>query len=251
MLIFFRTGFTHRRGYVSGGHVGEGLAARSPDRRLGDPRGVPGNPERDLKLVCGGRMGAIRVSSSRARDVWRTAKKYQNLAPKIARAGKDRRGAHRSASPPRSSAWRSRRSSDRHFPCRPRRRRTSRRFHPQKPGITGRCPPGLPIVPRILTTTPCFAAMCAAATVTGGTLQRLHPLLSHEVLHVRVMRRLKHRPGLIVVEVERVTALPPAVCDVQAQPTPLVTRHTVRVRAKKHPAPRERETGGSNRRFKP
>ena len=57
----------HRRGDVFGGHVGEGLAARSPDRRLGASRGVPGNPERDLELVCGGRKGAIRVSCVRAR----------------------------------------------------------------------------------------------------------------------------------------------------------------------------------------
>jgi len=38
---------------------------------------------------------------------------------------------------------------------------------PEASESPGACPPGLPIVPRILTTTPCFAAMCAAATVTG------------------------------------------------------------------------------------
>ena len=75
----------HRRGDVFGGHVGEGLAARSPDRRLGASRGVPGNPERDLELVCGGRKGAIRVSCVRAR---RLAKQRFGKGVKIAFGGK-------------------------------------------------------------------------------------------------------------------------------------------------------------------
>ena len=126
-------------------------------------------------------------------------------------------------------------------------------FTPRSLGITGRLSPGASHRSAHLDHHPVLRGDVRGRDGDrGGTLQRLHPLLSHEVLHVRVMRRLKHRPGLIVVEVERVPALPPAVCDVQAQPTPLVTRHTVRVRAKKHPAPRESgkpavQTGGSNR----
>ena len=110
---------SHRRGDVFGGHVGEGLAARSPDRRLGASRGVPGNPERDLELVCGGRKGAIRVSCVRAR---RLAKQRFGKGVKIAcSAGKHRSGAHLSRMSSRSSPWRSRRCSDRCSPCHPRR----------------------------------------------------------------------------------------------------------------------------------
>ena len=109
----------HRRGDVFGGHVGEGLAARSPDRRLGASRGVPWNPERDLELVCGGRKGAIRVSCVRAR---RLAKQRFGKGVKIAcSAGKHRSGAHLSRMSSRSSPWRSRRCSDRCSPCHPRR----------------------------------------------------------------------------------------------------------------------------------
>jgi hypothetical protein len=167
LLIFFRAGFTHRRGYVSGGHVGEGLAARSPDRRLGDPRGVPGNPERDLKLVCGGRKGAIRVSSSRARRL-ANSQKIPKSRPKNRPRGKgsSRRAPLREPAPELSLALTPVFGST--FSLSSSKTKNVASFSPPEASESpGACPAGLPIVPRILTTIPCFAAMCAAATVTG------------------------------------------------------------------------------------
>ena len=55
-----------------------GAGGSSPDRRLGDPRGVPWEPRTRPQTRLRWKDGRIRVSSSRARDVWRTAKKYQS-----------------------------------------------------------------------------------------------------------------------------------------------------------------------------
>ena len=84
----------------------------------------------------------------------------------------------------------------------------------------------------------------------GGTLQRLHPLLSHEVLHVRVMRRLKHRPGLIVVEVERVTALH-RLQFVMCRHSQHRLSHVTQCECEPKTQLESGKPAGSNRRFKP
>ncbi len=256
MLIFFRAGFTHRRGYVSGGHVGEGLAARSPDRRLSDPRGVPGNPERDLKLVCGARKGAIRVSSSRERETFGEQPKNTKISPKKSPARErivEARTAPRARPGAQPGAHAGLRINIFLVVLEDEERRVV--FTPRSLGITGRLSRGAAHRSAHLDHHPVLRGDVRGRDGDrGGTLQRLHALLSHEVLHVRVTRRLKHRPGLIVVEVERV---PP--CRLQF----VICRHsqhrsshvTQSGASQKTPSSREdereRETGGSNRRFKP